>query len=108
MDDDGATPPTGLTGHRALLEALAASRSDEPDEVAESGFTSALGHYRAWGSPVHTARAQAAYGVWLTTRGRIAEAESLLTAARAAYASLGAVAWLAELEEALSGHRVGT
>jgi hypothetical protein len=108
VDEDGSSLPTGLQGHRALLGALDAERVGDTADVAEASFSEALARYADWGSPVHEARAQAAYGVWLTTRGRIAEAEPLLTAARAAYASLGAVAWLAELEEALSGHRVGS
>jgi hypothetical protein len=57
---------------------------------------------------VHLARARAAYGVWLTRQGRVADAEPLVAEARTTYASLGAVAWLAELDEALSGHRVGS
>jgi len=57
---------------------------------------------------VFAARARAAYGTWLTRNGRIGEAEPLVAEARATYASLGAVAWLAELEGVLSGHRVGS
>jgi hypothetical protein len=41
-------------------------------------------------------------------RGRLAEAEPLLAEARAAYADLGAVAWLEELEQGLATERVGT
>jgi hypothetical protein len=103
LDDDGSTPPAGLAGHRALLDAVSTS-----DQEAEAAFRLALGYYQAWGSQVHTARAEAAYGVWLSRHGRLAEAEPLLSSARTAYAALGAVAWLAELDEALAGHRVGS
>jgi hypothetical protein len=104
VDNDGSTPPAGLAGHRALVDALTSS----DDDVAEAGFRSALGHYGAWGSTVHVARTQAAYGAWLTRHGRIAEAEPLLAEARATYAALGAVAWLEDLERALVQHRVGS
>jgi hypothetical protein len=108
VDEDGSSLPTGLQGHRALLGALDAVRVGDPDEVAEASFAEALTQYGAWGSPVHVARAQAAYAVWLVGKGRIAEAEPLVAEARTTYASLGAVAWLAELERVLSGHRVGS
>jgi class 3 adenylate cyclase/tetratricopeptide (TPR) repeat protein len=104
VDHDGSTPPAGLAGHRALVDALTSS----DDAVAEAGFRSALGHYGAWGSTVHVARTQAAYGAWLTRYGRIAEAEPLLAEARATYAALGAVAWLEDLERVLVQHRVGS
>jgi AAA ATPase-like protein len=99
VDDDGATPPAGLAGHRALLDALDESKADT--EVVEAGFAEALRRYRTWGSTVHTARAQAAYGTWLARQGRIDEAEPLLAAARTTYHGLGATAWLDELEDAL-------
>jgi hypothetical protein len=106
-DTEGHALPLGMSGHRALLTALDADRVGDPDQVAEEAFAEAMRRYEAWGSAVHLARTNAAYGVWLTTRGRIAEAEPLLTAARAAYASFGAVAWLEELEQALATQRVG-
>ncbi len=108
IDDDGSTPPTGLAGHRALLTALDAERVGDPDGVAETAFADAQRLYGAWGSPVFEARARAAYGVWLARRGRAPEAEPLLHEARTTYASLGAVGWLAELEETLAQHRVGS
>jgi hypothetical protein len=106
-DTEGHSLPAGMAGHRALLTALDAERVGDPDAVAEEGFAEALRRYEAWGSRVHLARTKAAYGVWLTKRGRIAEAEPLLTEARAAYASFGAVAWLEELEQALATQGVG-
>ncbi|HEY3527635.1 MAG TPA: AAA family ATPase, partial [Nocardioides sp.] len=102
-DTEGQALPLGMAGHRALLAALDAERVGDPDHVAEEAFAEALRRYEAWGSAVHVARAQAAYGVWLARRGRTDEAEPLLAAARTTYAGLGAVAWLAELDGALSG-----
>jgi hypothetical protein len=98
VDDDGSTPPAGLAGHRALVRALAPVDGDD----AEAGFRAALAHYEAWGSRVHRARAQAAYGTWLMRNGRITEAEPLVAEARTTYASLGAVAWLDDLERVRS------
>jgi hypothetical protein len=108
VDDDGSSLPAGLAGHRALLDALAGDLEDATDESIEAAFTNALGHYATWGSSVHTARAEAAYGAWLTRRGRVADAQPHLEAARTAYADLGAVAWLEDLEQALAAHRVGS
>jgi len=90
----GTRPPAGLRGSLALWAALAAPPEATVQEVEERYFT-ALREYAAWGSPVYVARARAAYGVWLTRRGRIEEAEPLLADARATYDGLGAVAWLA-------------
>jgi class 3 adenylate cyclase len=98
VDDDGATPPAGLAGHRALADALDESVAATVD--VEACFAEALRRYEAWGSTVHLARARATYGVWLTRRGRLAEAEPLVDAARATYAELGAVAWLTDLDGA--------
>jgi class 3 adenylate cyclase len=108
VDDDGSSLPAGLAGHRALLDALAGDLEDATDESIEAAFTNALGHYATWGSSVHTARARAGYGVWLTRLGRVADAQPHLEAARTAYADLGAVAWLEDLEQALAAHRVGS
>ena len=107
VDEYGSAPPPSLAGHRALLEGLAPPAA-ATDDVTEAAFTRALGHYVAWGSRVHAARARGAYGVWLLQRGRPAEAEPLLAEARAAYADFGAVAWLEELEQGLAAERVGT
>jgi hypothetical protein len=100
LDQDMTAPPTGARGHLALAEALTAGDSTADEEV-EAFFQAAAHEYDAWGSPVFASRARAAYGVWLSRRGRIDEAEPLLAAARATYEGLGAVAWLAELEGAL-------
>jgi hypothetical protein len=101
-DQEGRALPAGMAGHRALLVALDAERVGDPDEVAEEAFAEALRDYEAWGSRVHLARTQAAYGTWLVRRGRETEAAPLLHAARTTYAALGAVAWLAELDAALA------
>jgi class 3 adenylate cyclase len=105
VDGAGALAPTGLRGHRALLGAMTGSPED-PDEEVEGRFETAIHEYDAWGSPVHLARAEAAYGAWLVARGRVDDAESHLDAARTAYADLGAVAWLEELDRSVAAARV--
>jgi hypothetical protein len=52
---------------------------------------------------VFVARGRASYAAWLSRHGRAAEAEPLVAEARATYAELGAVSWLAELDDALAG-----
>jgi hypothetical protein len=96
IDDDGSALPAGLAGHRALVDALAPGGAS--DQATEAAFHRALAHYATWRSPVHTARAQAAYGVWLRGHGRTDEAEPMVGQARERYAALGATAWLEELE----------
>jgi len=108
VDGSREHPMRGLRAHRDLVESLRASRRDEMDEEVARHFEAAIAGYDAWGSPVYLARARAAYGLWLNGRGRSEEAEPLLNEARTAYSSFGATAWLAELDAALSGHRVGT
>jgi len=103
VDEDGSSLPTGLQGHRALLGALDAERVGDDHDAAEAWFLEAQDRYSAWGSPVHLARARAAYAVWLANHGRGGEAEPLLAQARETYTSLGADAWLAELDHRLTG-----
>jgi class 3 adenylate cyclase/tetratricopeptide (TPR) repeat protein len=104
--DEATTPPgLGLRGHRALLGAMDAAGHQRDDQVEEH-FTRAISSYEGWGSPVHVARAQAAYALWLRRRGRQEEAGPLLDAARTTYAALGASAWLSDLDYALTGHSV--
>ncbi|HEX3930718.1 MAG TPA: adenylate/guanylate cyclase domain-containing protein [Nocardioides sp.] len=105
VDQASTVPQEGLRGHRALLGAVTASRLGS-DERAEGLFVEAVRCYDAWGSPVHAARGRAAYGAWLAGNGRTDEAAPMLDAARATYASLGAGAWLAELDDRLGGRPV--
>jgi hypothetical protein len=102
VEQAAARPPAGLRGNLALWGALAAP-PETTDDVVEERYLTALREYDAWGSPVYVARAQAAYGTWLTKQGRRDEAEPLLHDARTTFESLGAVAWLAELDRELSG-----
>jgi hypothetical protein len=101
VDGAGAMPPAGLRAHRSLLGAL--DPRDASAEETENAFRTALRDYDVWGSPVHSARASAAYGLWLARHGRAGEAEGPLARARATFADLGATAWLAELDAALAG-----
>jgi hypothetical protein len=108
LDGSGERPMAGAQAHRDLVEALRGARHGAPDEEVARHHESAIAGYDAWGSPVFAARARAAYGAWLSRHGRPDEAEPLLSAARTTYASLGATAWLSDLDVALSGNRVGS
>lgn len=106
LTDDGRPRlPRGLRGHRELLRARLAAR-DGLVEAAESAFTKAVEHYRAWGSAPSVAHARASLGRWLETQGRHDEAAAHLADARSTYERLGAVAWLADLDS--SAHRSAT
>jgi len=61
----------------------------------------------AFGAAPSRARGQATLGIWLTQRGRPAEASPHLAAARATYTELRAAAWLDELDAALSVSAAG-
>jgi hypothetical protein len=108
LDGSGERPMAGAQAHRDLVEALRGARRGSPDGEVARHYQSAIDGYDAWGSPVFAARARASYGAWLGRHGRPDEADPLLAAARTTYASLGATAWLSELDAALSGHRVGS
>ena len=106
--DEANDPPLpGLRAHRDLVEALRRSQDGSPEE-ADARFRTAIAGYQTWGSPVYAARAHAAYGAWLLGQGRVDEAESHLDDARTAYADLGAVAWLEDLERSVAAARVGS
>jgi len=107
VDGSGEPLVRGLRAHRELVEALRLVPHDGAADVVQQHFESAVAGYDAWGSPVYAARARAAYAVWLTRRGRVADAEPLVQQARSSYASLGALAWLAELDQALAQRHVG-
>jgi len=108
LDGSGERPMAGAQAHRDLVEALRGARRKSPEEEIARHHESAIAGYDAWGSPVFAARARAAYGTWLSRHGRPDEAEPLLSAARTTYASLGATAWLSDLDVVLSGNRVGS
>ena len=105
VDSSGERLMRGLRAHRDLVEALRLSCRDashEADEEVARHYEAAVAGYDEWGSPVYAARATAAYAAWLRGRGRDEEAAPLVEAARSSYTALGAVSWLAELEDALT------
>ncbi|GAB3840665.1 AAA family ATPase [Dactylosporangium cerinum] len=75
--------------HRCLAYATAVLA---PDDAAGPAFDRALAmDLGAW--PVHRARLDLAYGVWLRRRKRILESRMPLRAARDGFDALGAAAW---------------
>jgi DNA-binding CsgD family transcriptional regulator len=75
-----------------LLAALGFARPVLSPEVDAAAFESSLGAGLAsW--PLHRARLQLAYGVWLRRERRAADSRTPLRAARDAFDALGAVPW---------------
>ena len=90
----------GVRAHWLQLRGrLGALRGDDP-EVIEADLRAAIAELDAYGAVGFRARAQEQLGSWLLGRGRGAEAESLLDAARATYTEIGAHGWLARLDVA--------
>jgi hypothetical protein len=90
--------------HERLRAGLAVSAGD--DAEAERLLREALGDAETWGSAVLAARCRDDLGACLVRQGRVEEAEPYLTAARATYEALAAVAWLRELEFATTSRGV--
>jgi len=97
--------PTGFRAQGALLRARIGVADDDAPETIEQEFRSALAESSAWNSAPTKARAQGAYAGWLVGQGRAEEAAPLLSEARATFQRLGAVAWIAELDDQLAGVR---
>jgi class 3 adenylate cyclase len=91
--------PRAMRGHRARLRGAWEARHGEDLERAEHDLREAMGHYRAWGSPVLVAVAEADLALALARQGREEEAATARAGARTAYEQLGAAAWLLELEQ---------
>jgi class 3 adenylate cyclase/tetratricopeptide (TPR) repeat protein len=92
----------GMRIHRKRIAGLLAIRHGGPAETVETALREAITEYEDWGAMPYRARAQAELGAWLVGQGRASEATSLLDSARAAFAELGATAWLDHLESQLS------
>jgi hypothetical protein len=86
---------------RGTVEAEDPASTADPSAV-EADLRAGIDALDGFAAVPDRARAQAALGLWLLRRGRTAEAESLLQAARATFGELRAAAWLSELDAALS------
>ena len=78
------------------------SDRDGDAEAAHAAYAEAIELFRRWGAVPAEARAHADLGVLLTRTGRPDEAEPHLVRAREVFDRLGAAAWTAELDEALT------
>ncbi|HSV39660.1 MAG TPA: hypothetical protein VLI04_12965, partial [Nocardioidaceae bacterium] len=87
----------GLRSHIERTRGLLAVR-DGDVVTAEAAFRRAIGGYESWHSPRYRFRTEADLGVLLCGAGRVEEGLPLIEAARSFYTSIGATAWLAELE----------
>ena len=83
---------------RGTIEALDAESTVDPGEI-EKDLLDAIAALDALTLKPDRARAQATLGRWLIGRGRHAEAQPFLAAARQTFTDLRADAWLRELDE---------
>jgi len=98
--DDGSSGPVSLAMriHRKRVAGLLAIRDGESPEIVETTMHEVIAEFEEWGAMPYRARTQADLGAWLVAQGRAEEATPLLNSARAAFAELGATAWLEQLE----------
>jgi class 3 adenylate cyclase/tetratricopeptide (TPR) repeat protein len=89
--------------HR-LQGLLGAARDDDPERV-EADLRAGVAALDAFGAVGLCAQAKEELGRWLVGQRRGAEAQALLEQARATYADIGAVGWLARLN---AWHEPGT
>jgi hypothetical protein len=99
---EGDPLPLCLKGHRERLRALWGARTGLEPRAVENHLRSAVDAYDAWGSTVHRAKAQVDLGLLLISGGRVDEGAVVVDRARAVFATLGAGAWLARLDERLA------
>jgi class 3 adenylate cyclase/tetratricopeptide (TPR) repeat protein len=97
----GALLAAELHRLRATIEAEDADSSADPADI-EADLLAGIEALDAFGAVPDRARAQATLGIWLTRRGRAADATPHLAAARQTFTDLRATAWLRELDSSLS------
>jgi len=89
--------PLALGAHR--LHHLGVRQHEAGDlETAERSLRAAIEDFRAWGGVPFRARAEADLARCLRALGRDDEADAVAASARAVLESLGAAAWLRELD----------
>lgn len=89
----GAGLLTRLRAHLALLDG-------GPSEAVVAGLRTAIGHFDAFGGTLYVRRTQAELATVLAGLGEVQEAGDLRIQVREFYESLGARAWLRELDHA--------
>jgi hypothetical protein len=72
----------------------------------EAGYKAAAGGFREYNFPFWLAVAQLEHAEWLVGRGRVTEAEPLLTESREIFAGLEAAPWLERAERVVRTDRV--
>ena len=101
-------PEAAATGSPLLRASLAAAAPMLATDDAEALFDAALGaDLASW--PMHRARLQLAYGMWLRRRQQAADSRAPLRAARDTFDALGADAWAERARQELraAGERSG-
>jgi tetratricopeptide (TPR) repeat protein len=97
--ESGRPVSDGVRIHRKRVAGLVAIRDGEPAEVVESTLREAISEFETWGATPYWARTQVDLGTWLVAQGRAEDAAQLFDSARAAFAKLGASAWMKEIEQ---------
>jgi class 3 adenylate cyclase len=102
LEPVAAAPPgrvsAGVAAQWPRLRGLvAAARGDDPQTV-ETDLRAGIEALAGYGAVGDRARAEEELARWLAEQGRDAEAGPLLATARATYAEIGAVGWLARLD----------
>jgi tetratricopeptide (TPR) repeat protein len=88
-----------LRAHGVRFRSRLAAQDGETQK-AERGFATAAAAFREYGIPFWLAVTLTEHGEWLVAEDRPADAEPLLSEARATFERLGASPWLARLDDA--------
>jgi class 3 adenylate cyclase/tetratricopeptide (TPR) repeat protein len=99
--DVRVVPPHVAAQRDRLRGLIRAAREDDP-AVVEADLRSGVAGLEAFGAIGDAARAKEELARWLMSQGRSGEAEPLLGEARATYAQIGALGWLARMDAAVS------
>jgi hypothetical protein len=92
-----------VTAQRHRLQGLLAAARGEDPGLVESEMRLGIEALEAFGARAYRARAEAELARWLVSQDRYEEAEPLLASARATYVDMGALGWLAKLDDWRAG-----
>jgi predicted ATPase len=91
--------PLAVRAQQRRLRGLVRAASGDDPLVVEAELRAGIEALDAFGAVGWVAQAQAELGRWLVNQGRLTDAEPLLDAARSTYKQIGALGWLAQLDD---------
>jgi hypothetical protein len=103
-DAQEAVAPYLVAQRDRLRGLVGAARGDDPAAV-EADLRAGVRGLAAFGAVCDATRAEEELARWLISQGRAGEAEPLLTHVRATYQQIGALGWLAQMDNALASTR---